>query len=231
MKTILMLVCLSIMFIFYGCQSSIMSTNDIFNSTMKSILEVKAHTDQVGTSFGTAVILKEDGVLVTNYHVVSYTMVSQHHLHDNIYVRLATEETYLAVTIISYDENNDLAFMKLNTLTNLVSITIGNSTQLKFGDSIFAVGNSNNHGIGITSGIVSVPLVNVLHNGVVRSVIQCDITITSGNSGGALLDEIGHIVGITTFRIRDGGGDVIYGLGYAIPINHVIYTYEQIGII
>lgn len=101
------------------------------------------------------------------------------------------------------------------------SIKLANKS-LRHGQIAYAVGNSQNHGIGISKGIISVPLIRINYNDVVREVIQIDITITNGNSGGALLSDKGKLIGITTFRVRDSLGQVVFGLAYAIPIDVVM---------
>ena len=105
---------------------------------------------------------------------------------------------------------------------DLKPVKTGNSESLKAGEEVYAVGNASNYGIGIFKGIVSIPLINVVLDGVTRSVIQSDLTIAAGNSGGALLNARGELVGITTFRTKDNSGNVIYGIVYSIPINIVL---------
>ena len=69
---------------------------------------------------------------------------------------------------------------------------------------------------------ISFTHINVSYNGVTRNVIQCDLTISDGNSGGALVNFKGNLVGITTFRLKDQSNNIIYGISYCIPINTVL---------
>ncbi len=87
---------------------------------------------------------------------------------------------------------------------------------------MFAIGNGSNYGLAITHGIISTPRINIEYEKTIREVIQSDITISAGNSGGALLDGKGNLIGITSFRTKDNQGNVVYGLVYYIPINTVI---------
>ena len=80
----------------------------------------------------------------------------------------------------------------------------------------------SNYGLSLTSGIVAIPHVNVTYNQSKRNVIQCDLTISDGNSGGALINDKGELVGITTFRLKDQSNNIIYGISYCIPINVVM---------
>lgn len=72
-----------------------------------------------------------------------------------------------------------------------------------------------------------IPLLNIEYSGAVRTVIKCDLTIADGNSGGALLDSLGRLVGITTFRTKDRLGNIVYGIAYCIPINIVMRFVEE----
>jgi S1-C subfamily serine protease len=143
---------------------------------------------------------------------------------DNYYIRFSYEDDYRAVTLKKYDSELDLAVLNLDDCDDLIikPIKTGNSDKIKSGNKVYAVGNASNYGIGIFEGMVSIPLVNIELDGLIRSVIQCDITIAAGNSGGALINEQGEVLGITTFRAKDNSGNVIYGIVYCIPINTVL---------
>jgi S1-C subfamily serine protease len=143
---------------------------------------------------------------------------------ENYYIRFSYEDDYRAVTLEKYDSDLDLAVLNLDDCTDLIikPIKTGNSDKIKAGDKVYAVGNASNYGIGIFEGLVSIPLVNIELDGITRKVIQCDITIAAGNSGGALINEQGEVLGITTFRTKDNSGNVIYGIVYCIPINIVM---------
>ena len=84
-----------------------------------------------------------------------------------------------------------------------------------------------NYGLSISQGVIGIPLVNIQYSNITRSVIQCDLTITDGNSGGALFDENGKLVGVTTFRTKDNSGNVVYGIAYCIPA-HMVVEYIKI---
>ena len=101
-------------------------------------------------------------------------------------------------------------------------IKIGNDQNLDYGAKVFAIGNMSNYGISMTSGTVAIPHINVSYNNNTRNVIQCDLTISDGNSGGALIDKAGKLVGITTFRLKDQSNNIIYGISYCIPVNTVM---------
>ena len=116
----------------------------------------------------------------------------------------------------------------MNSLENVTfrKINLGDSNKISSGDIVYAIGNGMNHGIGITKGIISVPEVKIEYEDNIRDVIQADVIINEGNSGGALLNENGALIGITTFRLKDNNANTIYGIAFCIPINIVLNYYE-----
>lgn len=194
----------------------------LYDKSLKSVVEVKAYTKDVGESFGSAVLMKSDGTLVTNAHVVTYSKLGETKPFDEISIRFANSDDYRSVSLVKYDTTKDLAVLKMKDKTKVTPIKQGDIKKVKSGDEVFAIGNLSNYGIGITKGHVSVPKINIVVDGNKKEVIQCDITIVSGSSGGALVNGNGKLIGITTFRTKDNLGNVIHGIGYAIPINRVL---------
>lgn len=215
---------ISIIFnIFFAVKISYQTNEKIFDSSIYSIVEIKASTENVGESFGAAEFIKSDGTLVTNAHVVTYKKMGIYYSFEDINIRFSFEENYHSVSLIKYDNDLDLAVLKLDDLNcNFKAIRLGNSSNVKNGNQVYAVGNLNNGGLSITKGIVSNADIQVVYDGLARKVIQCDLTIADGNSGGALLDKNGNLIGITTFRLKDNNGNVIYGISYCIPIDVVL---------
>ena len=191
-----------------------------------SVVEVKAVTfDEEDTyeSFGSAVFVKDDGTLVTNAHVVTFTLSQEIVAFENIFIRLSTENDYRTVSLEKYDLEKDLAILKLSdTDCKFKAIKLGDSSKLKFNDEVYAFGNLNKVGISLPKGVISNPKINVEYNELTREVIQSDLIIAEGNSGGALVDENGKLIGITTFRLKDTSNDTIYGICYSVPVNMVV---------
>ena len=102
------------------------------------------------------------------------------------------------------------------------AIKIGDSSKIKINDKVYAFGNLNKVGISLTKGVISTPKINVEYNEQIREVIQSDLVIAEGNSGGALVDENGNLIGITTFRLKDASNVTIYGICYSVPVNIVV---------
>ena len=219
--TLLIVFITAIIAITYNSRSYI---KRIYDRSLQSVVEVKAYTKDVGESFGSAVLMKSDGTLVTNAHVVTYSKLGETKAFDEISIRFANSDKYMSVTLVKYDVLRDLAVLKIKnkSLKKLKAMKTGDIKKVKSGDEVFAIGNLSNYGIGITKGHVSVPKINIIVDGNKKEAIQCDITIVSGSSGGALVNRNGKLIGITTFRTKDNLGNVIHGIGYAIPINRVL---------
>ena len=195
----------------------------LFEQSMQSIVELKAVSENAGESYGTAVCIESSDVLVTNAHVVTYSKMGENIEFDEYYIRIADEEEYRKVSLVKYDIDTDIAVLKVDDPnTDLKPIKIGNSDKLSFGDEVYAIGNGSNYGLAITQGIISMPKLNIEYEDKIREVIQSDITIASGNSGGALLDDRGRLIGMTSFRTKDNQGNIVYGLVYSIPINMIV---------
>ncbi len=200
------------------------NASDVYEECLYNVVEVKASSENVGESFGTGEIVSTDGKIITNAHVVTYSRLGTTNEFENYYMRFAFEDEYRAAVLEKFNSELDIAVLKLKDLSgiSLNPIKKGDSDNLKSGETVYAVGNASNYGIGIFQGIISIPLINVELDGLTRSVIQCDLTIAAGNSGGALLNDDGELIGVTTFRTKDTSGNVIYGIVYCIPINIVL---------
>ncbi len=153
---------------------------------------------------GSGVIISQDGYIVTNNHVVGEA--------DEIMVKLNDNREFKG-RIIGCDETTDLALVKIDA-KDLPAITIGNSDDLKLGEWVLAVGNPFNLTSTVTAGIVSAKARSLGANGV-ESFIQTDAAINSGNSGGALVNVRGELVGINAMLYSQTGSYT--GYGFAIP--------------
>lgn len=219
---ICLIVCFGILFLMRQTPNE-PTSNDIFKHSVNSVVEVKAYTEDVGESFGTAEFIDYDGTLATNAHVVTYTQLAARYEFEHYYIRFATDEQYIEVSLVKYDADLDIAVLKMDpTLHQFTPMSTHDSSKLLIGEDVYAVGNLNNVGISLTKGVISNSNITVTYNEVTRNVIQCDLTIAEGNSGGALVNKDGKLIGITTFRLKDTSGKVIYGISYCIPINTVL---------
>lgn len=180
---------------------------------------------QNASASGSGVIISEDGYILTNNHVVnasstnSFYQVSQ---ANKITVKLYNNEEVLEAKLIGTDEKTDLAVIKIDK-TGLPAATIGNSDELKIGEFAMAIGNPLGMESTVTAGIISALNRVVTVDNVKYTVIQTDAAINSGNSGGALVNAKGEVIGINTLKLSSGEG-----IGFAIPINSTKEISEQL---
>ena len=161
----------------------------------------------VQSGAGSGVVLTEDGYIITCNHVVSGA--------SNIKVTLNDDTEYTA-TLVGGDDTTDVAVLKIDA-TGLTPATIGDSDSLAVGQSVLAVGNPLGElGGTITSGIISALNREVTVESKTMSLIQMDASVSPGNSGGALFNTNGDLIGIVNAK---SSGDYAEGLGFAIPIN------------
>ena len=170
---------------------------------------------------GSGFILTADGYVLTNYHVIESS--------NSISVTLYDGKSYDAV-LIGYDESSDIAVLKIDA-EGLTPVVLGDSDNLNVGDSVVAIGNPLGElTFSLTSGAVSALNREItLSNSVTMNLIQTDCAINSGNSGGALFNLYGEVIGITNAKYSgSGSGASIDNIGFAIPINHVRGIVESI---
>ena len=155
-------------------------------------------------SLGSGFIISEDGYIFTNNHVVEKA--------DEILVKLSDEKEYKA-KVVGTDPNIDIALLKIEPKGHLPAVTIGDSSILRVGDWVIAIGNPFGLNQTVTAGIVSAKG-RVIGAGPYDNFIQTDASINPGNSGGPLFNLEGEVVGINTAIVAQG-----QGIGFAIPVN------------
>lgn len=177
---------------------------------------------QGGVGEGSGIIVKSDGYIVTNNHVVEEAVDSATgKLNESSKIEVILpnnpKKSYQA-QLIARDSKSDLAVLKIN-LTGLPAAELGDSNELKVGELAVAIGSPGglDYMNSVTAGIISGLNRDVADNGIGMRYIQTDAPINSGNSGGALLNSKGQVIGINTLKADTQSG--YEGLGFAIPIN------------
>ena len=171
---------------------------------------------RVDTSFASAVIIDPEGYLVTNYHVVATAAEIRVQFSDG----RITEPV-----IVGVDAETDLALLKVD-LGALPAIHVGRSDNLRIGDVVLAIGNPYGLTTSVTQGIVSATGRGQLKLVTFENFIQTDAAINAGNSGGALINTNGELVGINTAVLAQDPGTE--GIGFAIPVDLVRGVIDQI---
>ncbi|WP_193316958.1 Do family serine endopeptidase [Janthinobacterium sp. FT14W] len=172
--------------------------------------------DDLKNSLGSGVIVSHEGYVLTNNHVVEGA--------DEIEVVL-TDGRKAPAKVVGLDPETDLAVIKIN-LDKLPVIVLGQSELARVGDVVLAIGNPFGVGQTVTMGIISALGRNNLHINSFENFIQTDAAINFGNSGGALVDTRGNLIGINTAIYSQSGGSV--GIGFAIPVSTAKTVMEAI---
>ena len=178
------------------------------------------HTTTSATA-GSGFILTSDGYIVTNYHVIQNAQRIQVTTYDNT--------SYDAI-LVGYDENNDIAVLKIEA-ENLTPVVLGDSGNMNVGDDVVAIGNPLGElTFSLTGGKVSALNRDITtSDGITMELIQTDCAINSGNSGGALFNMYGEVIGITNAKYSSSSsGTSIDNIGFAIPISNVLDIIESI---
>ena len=178
-------------------------------------------SSSTATASGSGIIISDDGYILTNNHVVSSSTSESNSYYQitdagKVTVTLFGDETEYEAKIVGQDEQTDLAVIKIEK-TGLTKAEFADSDSVKVGAFAMAVGNPVNMNSTVTTGIVSAVNRKITDSdGKTYTCIQTDAAINSGNSGGALVNSEGKVIGINTLKLSGTG---IEGIGFAIPIN------------
>lgn len=190
-----------------------MAGEDIYKKVNPSVVSVISTTSE-GTGSGSGVIMSKDGYIITNNHVVDGAQSVSVQLSDG---------TSLDAKIIGTDEQTDLAVIKVTPTSDLTAAEFGDSDELEPGEYAYAIGSPGGVQFAntITGGRISAINRDLTVNDRVMTLIQTDASINNGNSGGALINKYGQVVGITSAKLSGNafGSATVEGMGFAIPIN------------
>lgn len=210
--------------------SKLMTPAEVYAANVGSTVGI---TTSVTTNFwgyqttsaasGSGFILTEDGYILTNHHVIDGS--------NSISVAMYDGTSYDA-ELIGYDENNDIAVLKIEA-TGLTTVVLGDSDNLNVGDEVVAIGNPLGElTFSLTRGVISAKDRQVtMSTGVTMNLLQTDCSINSGNSGGALFNLYGEVIGVTNAKYSNNGSSSeasIENIGFAIPMNQVRGIVESI---
>jgi len=206
-----------------------LTPGEVYERNVNAVVAITVQVDDYdnygrpvsGFSSGTGFMISSDGYVITNYHVIEGGTAVTVTTHD---------DKEFDAKIIGHEANNDLAVLKIEG-ENLPYVTIGKSSDLQVGDQVVAIGNvlstfASSLTVGYVSGVDRV----VDTEGTAMNMIQSDVAINSGNSGGPLFNMKGEVVGITTakFSGNSSSGASIEGIGFAIPMDDVAGMIEDL---
>lgn len=215
---------------------------NVANKVLPSIVGIKVEysvnsifyrQSSTATATGSGIIISDDGYILTNNHIVD-TSSSNSSSYDSFYsvteankvtVKLYGDETEYEATIVGTDSQTDLAVIKIDK-TGLTPAELGDSDSVQVGEFAMAIGNPLGMDTSVTCGIISAKDREIQDSdGKTFKLIQTDAAINSGNSGGALVNADGKVIGLNTLKIASTG---VEGMGFAIPINSTIDIYGQL---
>lgn len=193
-----------------------LSYNQVYEKNEQSIVTIYV-LDQSGSGQGTGIVLTQDGYIITNAHVLQDA--------QEAVVVLNNDMSYEA-KLVGISEKEDLAVVKIDT-DGLVPAEFGDSSLLRVGDQVSALGNPLGYRMTLTPGIISAMDRALEVEGNTMYLLQTSAAINFGNSGGALLNDRGQVIGVTTVKIisQDGSAEA---LGFAIPTQRVKYVVDQL---
>jgi len=209
--------------------SKVMTAAEVYAANVNSTVGI---TTSITTNFwgyqttsaasGSGFVFSHDGYILTNFHVVEDS--------SSITVTMYDDKTYDA-KLVGYDESNDVAVLKIDA-ENLLPVVLGNSDNINVGDSVVAIGNPLGElTFSLTSGAISAKDRDItMSNGSTMRLMQTDCAINSGNSGGALFNMYGEVIGITNAKYSSSSASEasIDNIGFAIPINKARSIAESI---
>ena len=186
-----------------------LSLQELYDQCSKSIVAIKGYQDGVdGYYWGSGIILSKDGLILTNTHVIENCDTASVTLYDN---------SSYAATLVGADSTSDIAVLKID-VSGLTPASFGDSAELAIGDKVAAIGNplGETFRMTLTDGIISAIDRGISYNGHSMTLLQTNTAINEGNSGGALFNMYGQVIGVTNMKMMSSYSS-IEGIGFAIP--------------
>lgn len=175
----------------------------VYEKINPTIVAVDAQVED-GVSSGTGCIVNSEGLILTSSHVIEGA--------KEIEVTTAKGQVFKATVIPTKEENNDLALLKIKTPSNLPTIKLGDSSNVKVGQKVLAIGNPFGFNGTLTTGIIS----RIDYE---KNKLQTDAAINPGSSGGPILNANGEVIGISQSIFNPDNNKSNIGIGFAIPVN------------
>ncbi len=207
------------------------ATISLFESTSPSVVYITTsnngrssywskNVNEIPQGSGSGFIWDEEGHIVTNYHVIEGA--------DNFTVTLSDQTSYKA-SFVGAEPNKDLAVIKIDAPVEMLKpVLVGSYSDLKVGQSVFAIGNPFGLDYSLTTGVISAlgREIESQRGTTIKDVIQTDAAINPGNSGGPLLDSSSRLIGVNTMIYSPSGASA--GIGFAIPVDVVNWIVPDI---
>ena len=197
-----------------------LSLQELYDQCSKSIVAIKGYQDGVdGYYWGSGIILSKDGLILTNTHVIENCDTASVTLFDN--------SSYDAA-LVGADSTSDIAVLKID-VSGLTPASFGDSAELAIGDKVAAIGNplGETFRMTLTDGIISAIDRGISYNGHSMTLLQTNTAINEGNSGGALFNMYGQVIGVTNMKMMSSYSS-IEGIGFAIPSSTIAVVADSL---
>jgi S1-C subfamily serine protease len=204
---------------------SLYNNKDYYSKNINKIVEIIAYNSEDEKSYGTGWFIDNE-TIVTNFHVLSYQKSGEKISYDLFEIRFYDEEKYEKVEMFKFDEKNDIAFLKYKG--NHIHSYFNYQMDYKTTEQCFCIGNFLNYGLSYKSGYISLEAVNLSYNSQSANYIQCLLNIGQGDSGAPLFNKKNEIIGMITFRTKGPSGTTEQGFAYAIPIERIIMSFNEL---
>ncbi len=195
--------------------SRLLSLQELYAKCSPSVVTIITYQNKTTEyGMGTGIIISEDGLIMTNTHVIDDC--------DRITVKLSNDDIYEAL-LVGADASSDIAVLKIDA-NGLPAAEFGNSDTLQVGEDVAAIGNplSESFRSTLTNGIISGIDRGVNYNGRTMTVLQTNTALNNGNSGGPLYNMYGKVIGVTNMKMASSVYSSVEGIGFAIPSNNAI---------
>lgn len=196
-----------------------LSLTDIYKKCAPAVVGIKAGIESTAEYWGTGIIFREDGYIVTNFHIIDGA---------NFASVVLSDETEYEAKLVGYDDDSDIAILKIDA-SGLAVAEFGDSAELEVGESVVAIGNPLGEQFQgtMTNGIISAIDRSIEHDGHTMTLLQTNAAINEGNSGGPLINMRGQVIGITNMKMISSYSN-IEGIGFAIPSRSIKSIVDQL---
>ena len=199
------------------------SARRVYDGAKASVVFIAAQTSE-GQATGSGFVVREDGLIVTNAHVVGDA--------PQVTARIGPDGPEQPAEVVGTSPSTDLALLRVDTGgQTLRALSLADSSAVGVGDEVYAIGSPFGLEQTLTSGIVSATgrTIQGLDGSAISGVIQTDAALNPGNSGGPLIDAHGRVIGVNSQIASDGQGAGNVGIGFAVPANTVAELLTQVG--
>ena len=183
--------------------------------SVRSVMELSCWDDDSNKISGTGFVIESDALyLITNAHMVVREKYGEEGSYSNIVAKLANSESSYRMELERYDSETDVALLRFTEDVHFTPLKL-RIERPPYGERIIVIGNAMGYGLSVKEGLVSVPEINIVCDGITRNTVMISLTINHGDSGSPILNDRGEVIGMSSFRLKDDGRTV-EGMSYGL---------------